>query len=322
MLITQRPVIMTEKISDSRQKFTIDSLEPGFGYTLGNSLRRTLLSSIPGAAVTSIVIDGVLHEFDTITGIKEDVTDIVLNIKNLVISSSIDEPTTVLLFSDKDGVVTAGDIKVPTGIEIHNKDLPICTLSKNAKIDMELVIERGRGYVSAQINKSHYASVQPGRIFIDSIYSPVLKVTYSVEATRVGQRTDFDKLILDIETKPSISPTDAIASAGKTLVELFGLAHNLNVNMEGVELGDNDIVEETQTVAETTSDASGTSIDTLDLPTRADNALKRASVLTVEQLITHTKSDLLSLGSLGASSIEAIINALDANGYKLTDEEK
>lgn len=213
MLIAQRPTLSEEVISDARSRFTIEPLEPGFGYTLGNSLRRTLLSSIPGAAVTSIRIDGVLHEFSTITGVKEDVTEIILNVKNLVLSSENDEPVVMYLRKQGAGVVTAADIVPPAGVEVHNPDLHIATLNDKGKLEIELTVERGRGYVSAQQNKSMDAEI--GRIPVDSIYSPVLKVTYKVEATRVEQRTDFDRLIVDVETKSSIVPRDALASLGR-----------------------------------------------------------------------------------------------------------
>ena len=203
-------------LAENRSQFVIEPLEPGFGYTLGNSLRRTLLSSIPGAAVTSIRIDGVLHEFTTVPGVKEDVTDIILNLKGLVVSSEEDEPVTMYLRKQGPGTVTAGDIVPPAGVTVHNPDMHIATLNDKGKLEVELVVERGRGYVPAVQNKASGAEI--GRIPVDSIYSPVLKVTYKVEATRVEQRTDFDKLILDVETKNSISPRDALASDGKTLV--------------------------------------------------------------------------------------------------------
>ena len=222
MLISQRPQLTEEFIDSSRSKFVIEPLEPGFGYTLGNSLRRTLLSSIPGAAVTSIKIDGVLHEFTTINGVKEDVSEIILNIKSMVLSSDSDEPVVMYLSKEGPGDVTAGDIQPPAGVEIHNPDLHIASLNDTAKLDIELVVERGRGYVPAAPT-----SGEIGRIPVDQIYSPVLKVSYKVEATRVEQRTDFDKLTIDVETKNSISARDALASAGGTLVELFGLAREL-----------------------------------------------------------------------------------------------
>ena len=221
MLISQRPTLAEEPIADNRSRFVIEPLEPGFGYTLGNSLRRTLLSSIPGAAVTSIRIDGVLHEFTTVEGVKEDVTDVILNLKELVVSSESDEPVVMYLRKQGPGDVTAADIAPPAGVEIHNPDLHIATINKKGRLEIELVVERGRGYVTAVQNKQPGQEI--GRIPVDSIYSPVLKVTYNVEATRVEQRTDFDRLVVDVETKSSISPRDAVASAGVTLVELFGL---------------------------------------------------------------------------------------------------
>ena len=231
MLISQRPALTEESINETRSRFTIEPLEPGFGYTLGNSLRRTLLSSIPGAAVTSIKVDGVLHEFTTIPGVKEDVVELVMNVKDLCVSSEHDEPVSMYLRKQGPGDVTAGDIQPPAGVTVHNPDLKLATLNGKGRLDMELTVERGRGYVSAAQNKQSGQEI--GRIPVDSIYSPVLKVTYRVEATRVEQRTDFDRLIIDVETKPSITPRTALASAGSTLVELFGLARELDETRRG-----------------------------------------------------------------------------------------
>src|ERR1700744_2488695 len=192
MLIAQRPSLAEEQVDDYRSRFVIEPLEPGFGYTIGNSLRRTLLSSIPGAAVTSIRIEGVLHEFTTVEGVKEDVTDVILNLKELVVSSESDEPVVMYLRKQGPGDVTAADIAPPAGVEIHNPDLHIATINKKGRLEIELVVERGRGYVTAVQNKQPGQEI--GRIPVDSIYSPVLKVTYAVEATRVEQRTDFARL--------------------------------------------------------------------------------------------------------------------------------
>ena len=202
MLIAQRPTLTEEVVDDFRSRFVVEPLEPGVGYTLGNSLRRTLLSSIPGAAVTSIKIEGSMHEFSTIEGVVEDVTEIILNLKGLVLSSEEDEPVVMYLRKAGPGVVTAADIAPPAGVEIHNPELHIATLNDTGKVEMELVVERGRGYVSAVQNKNIDAEI--GRIPVDSLYSPVLKVTYKVESTRVEQRTDFNRLTLDVETKPDI----------------------------------------------------------------------------------------------------------------------
>src|SRR4029079_16675748 len=200
----QRPSLAEEQVDEYRSRFVIEPLEPGFGYTIGNSLRRTLLSSIPGAAVTSIRIEGVLHEFSTVPGVKEDVTDIILNLKELVVSSEHDEPVVMYVRKQGPGEVTAADIAPPAGVEVHNPELHIATLNAKGKLEMELTVERGRGYVSATQNKQPGQEI--GRVPIDSIYSPVLRVTYKVEATRVEQRTDFDRLILDVEPKPCLRP--------------------------------------------------------------------------------------------------------------------
>lgn len=310
MLISQRPTLSEETVADNRSRFVIEPLEPGFGYTLGNSLRRTLLSSIPGAAVTSIRIDGVLHEFTTVPGVKEDVTDIILNLKSLVVSSEEDEPVTMYLRKQGPGQVTAGDIVPPAGVTVHNPEMHIATLNDKGKLEVELVVERGRGYVPAVQNKASGAEI--GRIPVDSIYSPVLKVTYKVEATRVEQRTDFDKLILDVETKNSISPRDALASAGKTLVELFGLARELNVEAEGIEIG--------PSPAEADHIASfALPIDDLDLTVRSYNCLKREGVHTVGELVARTESDLLDIRNFGQKSIDEVKIKLHQLGLSLKD---
>jgi DNA-directed RNA polymerase subunit alpha len=311
VLIAQRPTLSEEVISDNRSRFTIEPLEPGFGYTLGNSLRRTLLSSIPGAAVTSIRIDGVLHEFTTITGVKEDVTEIILNIKNIVLSSENDEPVVMYLRKQGAGVVTAADIVPPAGVEVHNSDLHIATLNDKGKLEIELTVERGRGYVSASQNKSFEAEI--GRIPVDSIYSPVLKVTYKVEATRVEQRTDFDKLIVDVETKQeAIAPRDALASAGKTLVELFGLARELNVEAEGIEIGPS------PTDAALAADLA-LPIEDLQLTIRSYNCLKREGIHQVGELVARSEADLLDIRNFGAKSINEVKEKLAELGLNLKD---
>src|SRR5215213_4082458 len=294
MLITQRPTLAEESISDFRSRFVIEPLEPGFGYTLGNSLRRTLLSSIPGAAVTSLRIDGVLHEFTTVPGVKEDVTDLILNRKELVVSSDADEPVTMYLRKQGPGEVSAADIAPPAGVTVHNPDLHLATINKKGRLEIELVVERGRGYVPATQNKQPGQEI--GRIPVDSIYSPVMKVTYRVEATRVEQRTDFDKLVVDVETKPSILPRDAIASAGSTLVELFGLARELNVEAEGIDIGPSPVDE--QLAADL-----ALPVEDLQLTVRSYNCLKREGIHTVGELISRSEQDLLDIRNFGAKSI-------------------
>ena len=297
MLISQRPTLAEEPIADNRSRFVIEPLEPGFGYTLGNSLRRTLLSSIPGAAITSIRIDGVLHEFTTVEGVKEDVTDIILNLKELVVSSESDEPVVMYLRKQGPGEVTAADIAPPAGVTVHNEDLHIATINKKGRLEIELIVERGRGYVTAVQNKQPGQEI--GRIPVDSIYSPVLKVTYNVEATRVEQRTDFDRLVVDIETKSSISPRDAVASAGHTLVELFGLFRELNDEAEGIDVGPSPA--EVADIA-----AFSMPIEDLDLTVRSYNCLKREGIHTVGELVGRSEADLLDIRNFGSKSIDEV----------------
>ncbi len=310
MLIAQRPSLAEEVVDDHRSRFSIEPLEPGFGYTLGNSLRRTLLSSIPGAAVTSIRVDGVLHEFSTIPGVREDVTEVILNLKRLVVSSEQDEPVTMYLRKQGPGVITAADIAPPAGVEVHNPELVLATLNDKGKLDMELVVERGRGYVSAVQNKS--ADAEIGRIPVDSIYSPVLKVTYKVEATRVEQRTDFDRLIIDVEAKSSMKPRDALASAGKTLVELFGLARELNVEAEGIDIGPSPVDE--QLAADL-----ALPVEDLNLTVRSYNCLKREGIHTVGELLSRSEQDLLDIRNFGSKSIDEVKAKLAEMGLGLKD---
>ena len=310
MLIAQRPTLHEEKISDTRSRFTLDPLEPGFGYTLGNSLRRTLLSSIPGAAVTHVRFAGALHEFSTIDGVKEDVTEIILNLKDLVVSSENDEPVVAHLKKSTSGAVTAADIQAPAGVEIHNPELVIATINAKAKFEVELIIERGRGYVQASQNKM--SGEEAGLIAVDSIYSPVLKVSYRVEATRAGEFTNFDKLIVDVETKPSMTPEYAIASAGSTLVELFGLAKNLNAAAEGIELG-------SATTETALSPELAMAIEELELTVRSYNCLKREGINTVAELIGLTEDQLMNIRNFGSKSVDEVRDKLQSMGLKFKD---
>ena len=310
MLIAQRPSLAEEVVNENRSRFILEPLEPGFGYTLGNSLRRTLLSSIPGAAVTSIRIDGVLHEFTTVPGVKEDVTDLVLNIKELIVSTEHDEPVVMYLRKQGPGVVTAADIAPPAGVEVHNPDLVLATLNGKGKLEMELTVERGRGYVRAELNKQ--AGQEIGRIPVDSIYSPVLKVSYKVEATRVEQRTDFDRLVIDVETKSSMRPRDAVASAGKTLVELFGLFRELNAEVEGIDMGPS------PADAALAADMA-LPIEELDLTVRSYNCLKREGIHTVGELTSRSEADLMDIRNFGAKSIDEVKAKLVGLGLALKD---
>jgi DNA-directed RNA polymerase subunit alpha len=311
VLIAQRPTLSEKVIEEGiRSSFSIEPLEPGFGYTLGNSLRRTLLSSIPGAAVTSIRLDGVLHEFSTIPGVTEDVTEIILNLKTLVVSSEHDEPITAYLRKSGAGVVTAADISAPAGVEIHNPELVIATLNDKAKFELELTIERGRGYVSSVLNRNEFS--EAGQIPIDSIYSPVLKVTYRVEATRAGERTDFDRLVVDVETKPAITPRDAMASAGRTLTELFGLARELNTAAEGVEIGPApvDVVLNSEL---------SIPIEDMDLSVRSYNCLKREGINTVSELVALSEHQLMNIRNFGQKSVDEVRDKLIEMGLSLKD---
>lgn len=310
MLIAQRPTLTEEQVEEFRSRFTIEPLEPGFGYTLGNSLRRTLLSSIPGAAVTSIRIEGVLHEFSTVPGVKEDVTDMILNLKELVVSSEHDEPVVMYLRKQGPGEVTAADIAPPTGVEVHNPELHVATLNGKGKLETELTVERGRGYVSAAQNEQGGQEI--GRMPIDSIYSPVLKVTYKVEATRVEQRTDFDRLIVDVETKPAMHPRDAVASAGKTLTELFGLCRELNIDAEGIDMGPS------PTDAALAADLA-LPVEDLNLTVRSYNCLKREGINTVGDLVARSEQDLLDIRNFGAKSIDEVKQKLVDMGLSLKD---
>jgi len=310
VLIAQRPTLHEEVLGPNRSRFILDPLEPGFGYTLGNSMRRTLLSSIPGAAVTNIRIQGVSHEFSTIAGVKEDVVEVILNIKNLVVSSEHDAPVVAHLTKSAAGPVTAADIQVPAGVEVHNPELLLATLNAKGKLEIEFIIERGRGYVQASQNRNPDA--EAGVIPVDSIYSPVLKVSYRVEATRAGEFTNFDKLVVDVETKSSVEPRDAIASAGSTLVELFGLAKELNEEAEGIEIGP-------APVEVATSNELSTPIEDLDLTVRSYNCLKREGINTVSELIALSEDQLMNIRNFGSKSVDEVRDKLTELGLKFKD---
>ncbi|NNJ48196.1 MAG: DNA-directed RNA polymerase subunit alpha, partial [Acidimicrobiia bacterium] len=269
MLIVQRPQISEDEVTETRSRFVIEPLEPGFGYTMGNTLRRTLLSRIPGAAITSVRIEGVLHEFTTVEGVKEDVVDIILNLKQVVLRMEEGEAQTLFLSAKGSGPVKASQFKLPAGVEIVNPDLVIASLSSSGSLDMEVTVERGVGYRTAEKNKK---SDTIGVIPIDSIFSPVRKVAYEVGATQVGQMTNFDKLIVDVETDGSLDPSEAISSAGKTLRELLGLFAEVGEG-EGVGLELGDVAE-----AESGSPDLDLPIEALDLSERPRNCLRRAQV--------------------------------------------
>jgi DNA-directed RNA polymerase subunit alpha len=308
MLVIQRPKV--EALSDAdgdRQLFAISPLEPGFGHTLGNSLRRTLLSSIPGAAITQVRFDDALHEFDTIEGITEDVTDIILNLKDLVLQVYADEPVTLRLDARGPKAVTAGDIQTTADVEILNKDLHLATLNGSGRLAIDLTVEKGRGYVSADRNKT---SATIGVIPVDSIFSPVRRVTFSVEPTRVEQSTAFDRLVLDIETDGSISAREALASAGATLRTLVQLIEEMSDEPQGLELG------EVSGVTVGSPDLE-LPIEDLDLSERPRNCLKRAQVNTVGELLEKSEDDLLAITNFGQKSLDEVIQKLDERGLSL-----
>jgi DNA-directed RNA polymerase subunit alpha len=308
MLVIQRPKVEALSEGDSdRQLFAISPLEPGFGHTLGNSLRRTLLSSIPGAAITQVRFDDALHEFDTIEGITEDVTDIILNLKDLVLQVYSDEPVTLRLDVRGAKAVTAADIQPNAEVEILNKDLHLATLNSGGRLAIDLTVEKGRGYVSADRNKT---SATIGVIPVDSIFSPVRRVSFSVEPTRVEQSTAFDRLVLDIETDGSISAREALASAGATLRTLVQLVEEMSDEPQGLELG------EVSGVTVGSPDLE-LPIEDLDLSERPRNCLKRAQVNTVGELLEKSEDDLLAITNFGQKSLDEVIQKLDERGLSL-----
>src|SRR5438552_9777267 len=312
MLIIQRPSVeVLGEEEGNRQRFAVGPLEPGFGHTLGNSLRRTLLSSIPGAAVTQVRFDDALHEFTTLPGVKEDVTDIILHLKDLVLRVDSDEPVTLRLDVRGPATITAGDMQPTSEVEILGTDLVIASLNGKGRLAMDVTVERGRGYVSAERNKR---SATIGVIPVDSIFSPVRRVSFSVEPTRVEQSTNYDRLVLDIETDGSISPREALASAGDTLRSLVSLVAEMSENPQGLELGD---------VSSATSGSPDLDlpIEDLDLSERPRNCLKRAQINSIGELAERTEDDLLAITNFGQKSLDEVLQKLDERGLALRSKE-
>ncbi len=308
MLVIQRPTV--EPLGDeeaNRQRFAITPLEPGFGHTIGNSLRRVLLSSIPGAAITQVRFDEALHEFDTINGVVEDVTDIILNLKDLVVICHSDEPVSLRLDIKGPAKVTAADLQGSADVEILNPELHLATMNGDGRLAIDVTVEQGRGYVTADRNKS---SETIGVIPVDSIFSPVRKATFSVEPTRVEQDTNFDRLVIDIQTDGSISPADALASAGDTLRSLVGLIADMSEEPQGLELG------EVAAVGSGPSDLDQP-IEDLELSERPRNCLKRAQVNTIGELLNKTEDDLLAITNFGQKSLDEVVEKLDERGLSL-----
>ena len=322
MIEIEKPNINTETLSEDGKigRFVVDPLERGYGITLGNSLRRVLLSSLPGVAVVSIKIRGVNHEISTVEGVKEDVTEIVLNVKGIVAKLMSNGPKTVIIDVTGAADVKAGDIKSDSDIEILNPDHHIATVVENARFYMELTFDRGRGYVSQEKNKQAYnaaaqTSAPIGLIFTDSIYTPVYKVQYTVENTRVGNITDYDKLTLNVKTNGTVSAKEAISLGAKILNEHLNLFVNMSDEAKKAEI----MVERKETIRDRVLEMT---IEDLDLSVRSFNCLKRAGINTVEDLTNRTESEMIKVKNLGKKSLEEVINKLQGLGLELKREDE
>lgn len=317
MIEIEKPRIETEELTEDGKhgRFVVEPLERGFGNTLGNSLRRVLLSSLEGCAVTSIKIDGVLHEFSTIPGVKEDVTEIVLNMKSVVAKLYETSPKVVEISAQGPCVVTAGDIKCDSEVEILNPEQHIATLGEDAKLNMEITIDKGRGYIPAERNKLISGNNVIGVLPIDSIYTPVLKVNYTVDNTRVGQITDYDKLTLDVWTNGVINAQEAVSLAAKVLTEHVNLFVNLSDKASSAEV----MVEKDDKGKEKILEMT---IEDLDLSVRSFNCLKRAGINTVEDLINKSEEDMMKVRNLGRKSLEEVIQKLNSLGFSLQKEDE
>ena len=317
MMEIERPRIDTANLSaDGRYgKFVVEPLERGFGTTLGNSLRRVLLSSLPGVAVTSIKIDGVVHEFSTIEGVKEDVTEIVLNVKGITAKLYSDTPKTVRIEASGEGEVTAGSIQQDAELEVLNPDWHIATLADGAKLVRELTFDKGRGYVPAERNKQNAEQAPLGSLPVDSIYTPVLKVNYGVENTRVGQITDYDKLTLEVWTDGTISAQEAVSLAARIMTEHLNLFVTLSQEAMDAEI----MVEKDDKGKEKALEMT---IEELDLSVRSFNCLKRAGINTVEDLISKSEDEMMKVRNLGRKSLEEVVAKLDSLGFKLSKDDE
>ena len=324
MIEIEKPNITAVSLNEDGTvgKFIAEPLERGFGITLGNSLRRIMLSSLPGYAVTNIKIDGVLHEFSTIPGVTEDVTEIVLNVKGIIAKLHGNAPKTVIIDAIGEKEVTAGDIKVDSDIEILNPAHHICTLAENERFYMELTFDHGRGYVSQERNKQIDAQLRGsnisapiGTIFTDSIYTPVYNVSFDVENTRVGNITDFDKLVIEVETNGTITAKEAVSFGAKILNEHLNLFVDLSDDAKNVEI----LVEREETKKEKVLEMT---IEELDMSVRSFNCLKRAGIDTVEDLTNRTEEDMIKVRNLGKKSLEEVIQKLHSLGLELRKEEE
>ena len=301
--------------SNNYGKFELEPLERGFGTTLGNALRRVMLSSLPGSAITSVKIDGVMHEFQTIDGIMEDVTSIILNLKNVVVKNHTEEDQVITLITDKEGVVTAGDISCPSDVEIINKDQEIATIVKGGKLNMEMTVSNGRGFVRAEANKKILGdNIKIGTIAIDSSYSPIERVNIEVEDARVGQETNYDKLTLEVWTNGSMKPEESIALASRIITEHFEILTELNsiADIKGL-------------MAEQDEDpkvkALETSIDDMEFSVRAYNCLKRSGINTMQDLVNRKESDMMKIRNLGKKSLKEVLDKVREMGLSFREDD-
>ncbi|MBE6150108.1 MAG: DNA-directed RNA polymerase subunit alpha [Firmicutes bacterium] len=316
MLNFEKPTYkITEYVENSNYgKFELEPLERGFGNTLGNALRRVMLSSMPGSAIVAVKIDGVMHEFQAIDGVVEDVTAIVLNLKNVVVKNNTEEEQILYLHADKEGVVTAADIEVNPDVEIINKDQVIATLAKGGKLDMELMIRNGRGYVPGDVNKKYLENAKVGFIPIDALYSPIERISYDVDTARVGQDANYDKLILNVHTNGSLRPEEAVALGSKILIEHFNILVNLSeiADMTGIM---------TAKQEDSKIKKLETPIEDLDFSVRAFNCLKRANINTLGDLTEKSELEMMKIRNLGKKSLKEVIDKIKGMGLRFREED-
>ena len=316
MLNFEKPVFkITDYVENNNYgKFELEPLERGFGTTIGNALRRVMLSNMPGSAIVAVRIDGVMHEFQTIDGVVEDVTTIVLNLKSVVLKKNVEGNKTIHLYADKEGVVTAGDITCDADVEVMNPDQVIATLAKGGKLDMEMIVANGRGYVPANENKQHIENAKIGFIPIDALYSPIERISYEVESARVGQDANYDKLIMNVYTNGSLKPEEAMALGAKILIEHLNIVTNLS-----------ELADTTGVMSAKQEDSKlkklETSIDDLDFSVRAYNCLKRANINTLGDLVEKSELEMMKIRNLGKKSLKEVIDKIKDMGLKFRDED-
>ncbi len=314
MLRFEKPEYKISEYIESNHygKFELEPLERGFGTTIGNALRRVMLSSLPGSAITSVKIEGVMHEFQKIDGVVEDVTAIVLALKSIVIKNHSEEDKVIRLYADKEGAVTAGDIEIDADLEIVNPDLVIANLVKGGKLDMEMTVSNGRGYVDSKTNQKLLGENKAGVIAIDSLYSPIERVSYEVESARVGQNENFDKLVMNVYTNGSITPEEAMALSGRILIEHFNIVTDLNSisDVSGL-MAEKKVDTITKTLE--------TPIEEIEFSVRAYNCLKRAGINTVQDLISRKEVEVTKIRNLGKKSLKEVIDKVKEMGLKFRD---